>query len=261
MSEDKVSRSVSEAIAAQQAGPKLPRRFYKTVSVAAVDANGGAGAGFGVLLDGRALRSPAKAQLIMPNEPLAARIAQDWQRQETQIDLAAMPVTRLAYRATDMVQGNEAETRREIVKYAGSDLLCYRADHPQDLVDLQAQIWDPVLDWANEAHGIDLKVATGVTPIRQSDDALGALDSKIAGAYADPFLLAALHIVTTISGSALLAFAHGEGQLSAGKCWAAAHVDEDWQIEKWGEDDEAVQARAARRSEFDTASDVLKLLR
>ncbi len=259
MSEDKVSKSVAEAIAAQQSGAKLPRRFYKDVSVAAKDIDGGAG--FVVLLDGRALRSPGKTQLALPSEVLAARIAQEWQRQETQIDLAAMPLTRLAYRAIDLVQGNQAETRREIVKYASSDLLCYRADQPQELIARQALLWDPVLAWANEVHEIDLNVATGIVPVRQSDAALGALDTKIASAYGDPFLLAALHVLTTLSGSALLAFAHGQGQLSAGACWDAAHVDEDWQIEKWGEDDEAVKARAARRSEFDTASEVLKLLR
>jgi len=254
LSDDKVTKSVAEAIAAQRAAPSLPKRFYKQVSCEA------RGDGFAVLLDGRALCTPGKAELRLPGAPLAEQVRIEWEAQEKQIDLTTMPMTRLAYKAIDAVKGREAEIRADIVNYAGSDLLCYRADHPDELIERQARIWDPVLAWAAHDHGIGLILASGVSPVRQSDTALAAFKAKIETGYDNAFALGALHVMTTLSGSALLAFAHAQGRLSLEQAWHAAHVDEDWQIEKWGADDEAMKARAARKADMNAASQMLDLL-
>ena len=260
MRRDKVTKSVAEAIAAQRAPPKLPRRFYKQATVVARGSEREQETGFAVRLDGRVLRTPGRVEVIMPREDLAQAVAAEWAGQGEDIDLSAMPLTRLSYRALDVVHGHEDEIRAEIIKYAGSDLLCYRADHPQELVARQNELWDPVLAWAAVSHDIDLTVATGIVPVRQSIVALERLEQVIAGRFVDAFSLNGVHVITTLCGSALLAFAVAQGHLSADQAWRAAHVDEDWQIEKWGEDDEAMARRSARYTEFQAAIRLLDLL-
>jgi chaperone required for assembly of F1-ATPase len=169
-----------------------------------------------------------------------------------------MPLTRLANSVIDGVVVRAGEVRAGIVKYAGSDLLCYRAEGPAELVRRQAQAWDPVLDWARRVHGAGFAVAQGVMPAEQPAAARAAV-AQVLEPYG-PFALAALHVMTTLMGSALLALAHAQGRLSAGEAWAAAHVDEDWQISQWGEDAEATAARERRWAEMQAASRLLQLL-
>jgi chaperone required for assembly of F1-ATPase len=169
-----------------------------------------------------------------------------------------MPLTRLVNSALDGVAGREAEVRAEIAKYAVSDLLCYRAEGPSELVRRQAVAWDPILAWAREALGARLSTAQGIVPVAQPEAATRAIESGLA--RLDPLALAAHHVMTTLTGSALLALAHGHRRLTAEEAWAAAHVDEDWQISQWGEDAEAKARRDRRWSEMQAASRLLRLL-
>ena len=195
----------------------------------------------------------------MPTKALAEAIAGEWEAQREHIDPAGMPLTRLANSAIDGVRVHQAEVRADIVKYAASDLLCYRASEPELLVRRQAEVWDPVLAWARDALGARFEVADGIMPVTQPEAARSAIAGALEGF--DAFSLAALHVMTTLTGSALLALAHARGHLSAEAAWAAAHVDEDWQIGRWGEDAEAAARRRRRWSEMQAASRLLALLR
>jgi chaperone required for assembly of F1-ATPase len=249
----------------------LAKRFYKSVDVGLADALPSAqpameGPGkqldaprlHRVLLDGRPLRTPAKRQVLLPTRVLAEAVAEEWASQVRHIDPTRMPLTRLVNSAIDGVTGREEEVRADIVKYAGSDLLCYRAGEPEPLVGRQAEHWDPILAWSREALGAPFRVGQGLMPVEQSPAALSAIDGSLQGSGA--MALAAIHVMTTLTGSALLALAHARGRLSAEDAWAAAHVDEDWQIGKWGEDEEAQLRRQRRWSEMQAASRLLVLL-
>ena len=229
-----------------------PKRFYRAVSV------DGAAAAFRVLLDGRPMRTPAKRELALPARALAEAVAAEWEAQGERIDPASMPLTRLVNATLDGVAGREAEVRAEIVKYARSDLLCYRAEGPAELVRRQAGAWDPILAWAGDALGARLARAHGIVPVVQPGTATKPIESALA--RLDPLALAAHHVMTTLTGSALLALAHGRGRLKAEEAWAAAHVDEDWQISRWGEDAEAKARRQRRWTEMQAASRLLALL-
>ncbi len=227
----------------------LPKKFYKDASVGEVDG------GFTVLLDGRRVKTPRKRNFVVPARPVAEALAGEWAAQVDHIDPAKMPLTTLVFTALDAVAGNEDAVSAEIVKYAGSDLLCYRAEAPAELVDNQARNWDPVLRWAGEALGARFVIANGLMPVTQPE----AASVAIARAINDlPTLqLAGLHVLTTLMGSALLALAVLRGHLSLAEAWAAAHVDEDWQIAQWGEDAEASRRRAQRRGEAEAAAILL----
>jgi chaperone required for assembly of F1-ATPase len=233
----------------------LPKRFYNTASVEKTSR----GPGYAVLLDGRAVRTPKKQPLVVPTKALAEAIAAEWQAQGANIDPSTMPLSKLAITTIDGVAANAAAVADDIVKFAGSDLLSYRAEAPAELAVRQAHAWDPILRWADKELGAEFETGAGVMPIAQSRQAV----DKIAAAVApfEPFALAALHVMTTLTGSALLALAHAKGRLSAAEAWAAAHVDEDWQIARWGEDMEAAARRARRRAEMQAASRFLELLR
>lgn len=233
--------------------PALPRRFYKTAVHAAE------GDGFAVRLDGRIARTPGKRVLIVGSEPLAQALAEEWGAQGERIDPEAMPLTRVVNTAIDGVAGNEAAVRGDIVGFAGSDLLCYRAEGPVELVAEQARHWDGVLAWARERLGTRFVVASGVMPKAQPKDAILSIDRHLA--RFDAFELTALHLMTTLTGSALLALAHCEGHLNVAAAWSAAHVDEDWQIRMWGEDTEASERRERRWRDMQAASRLLELLR
>jgi chaperone required for assembly of F1-ATPase len=204
------------------------------------------------------VRTPAKALLALPTRALAEAVAEEWSGQREHIDPATMPLTRLANSAIDGVRGREAEVRADIVRYAGSDLLCYRAFEPEELVRRQAELWDPVLAWAREAFGVRFAVAQGLMPRAQPPAATAAIAAALEGF--DTFGLAALHVMTTLTGSALLALAQARGRLTAEQAWTAAHVDEDWQIGKWGEDEEAAARRQRRWWEMQAAGRMLALL-
>jgi chaperone required for assembly of F1-ATPase len=232
--------------------PPLPKRFYKEVTVEARDG------GFAVLLDGKSVRTPKKEALTLPTRALAEAIAEEWAAQGAHIDPATMPLSKLAITALDAVVHHKSEVAADIVKFAGSDLLCYRAESPVALVRLQAEVWDPVLSWAESELGARFALAEGVMPVEQSQAVLDGIASQVAP-Y-DAMALTCLHVMTTLMGSALLMLAHAKGKLSAADAWAAAHLDEDWQISQWGVDVEAAERREKRWAEMQAASRFLSLL-
>lgn len=238
--------------AAQRAmRPPLPKRFYKSVGV-------GEEGGFVVLLDGKQAKTPAKRPLALPVRALAEKIAQEWDAQASEIDPLKMPMTRLANLAIDQVADKTAGIQEEILRYAASDLVLYRAGEPEGLVATQGDHWDPIVRWAREALRANFILAEGVNFVTQPETALAAVQVEIQD-YPPPFSLAALASITQLSGSALIALMLGCGKLSAVQAWNAAYVDEDWNMRQWGEDNEAVARRAARLSEFETAAKMLAL--
>lgn len=216
----------------------LPKRFYKAATCRAE------GKAYLILLDERSVKTPCRNALILPGQALAMEIAQEWQEQGEQIDPETMPLTKLANTAIDRVAGREQEIIEDILSFAGSDLLCYRADGPDELVALQNEHWDPLLDWFAASLNVRFTLAAGVVHVSQPEDALSAMRDVLA-AY-DAFRLTAFHNITTLTGSALLAVALSREKLSEEEVWRAAHVDEDFQISRWGEDSQA-QARRAKR--------------
>ncbi len=229
--------------------PVRIKRFYKSANVGEVEG------GFALLIDGRRALTPAKKPLIAPTRALAEAIAAEWAGQGEAIDPASMPLTRLANSALDGVAAAFDATRAEIAGYAGSDLLCYRATAPEALVAAEAAAFDRVLDWAEEALGAKFLVAAGVVHVRQPRHALEAVRAALE-AFESPFALAALHVVTTLTGSALLGLAVARSSLSAEDAWRIAHVGEDFQIAQWGEDEQAKARRAARWRDFEAAARV-----
>jgi chaperone required for assembly of F1-ATPase len=233
--------------------PALPKRFYKEARV------GEGGGGFEVLLDGKPVKTPAKRSLALPSRPLAEAVAAEWAGQGETINPGAMPLTKLGNVAIDRVAEERDAVIGEITKYAGTDLVCYRAREPEGLVAAQKEAWDPVLEWAREALGARFVCAEGVRHVTQSPETLAAVRAEIAKA-ASPLRLAALASATALSGSALIALALAGGKLSADAAWKAAQVDEDWNVARWGDDAEAAERRASRRAEFDAAAKVLALV-
>jgi chaperone required for assembly of F1-ATPase len=230
----------------------LPKRFYKTVAVE------DQGAGLALLLDGKTVRTPGKAPLVLPTRALAEAVAEEWRAQGERIDPATMPLTKLANSAVDGASGREQAVIEDIMAYAGSDLLCYRADAPRGLIEAQRKHWDPILAWAKSTLGAPLTLGEGIVHIAQPQASLDRLKDRLLGR--DAFSLAALHMMTALSGSALLALAVAEARMTAEEAWQAAHVDEDWQIGQWGEDAEAAARRAAHRRDFAAAARLLSLL-
>ena len=242
-----------QASAGAKREASLPKRFYKTVAVE------DKGAGLALLLDGKPVRTPGKAQLILPARALADAVAEEWRAQGERIDPATMPLTKLANSAIDGVSSREQAVIDDIMAYAGSDLLCYRADAPRALIEAQGKHWDPILAWARSSLGAPLALAEGIVHVAQSRASLDALKDKLQGR--EPFGLAALHVMTGLTGSALLALAVALGRMTPEEAWQAAHVDEDWQIAQWGEDAEAAARRAARWRDFAAAARLLSLVK
>lgn len=236
--------------AAQRNMRALRRRFYKT---AAVRETAGA---FAVELDGRPVRTPARRPLAFPTLPLAQLAAAEWQAQEGFIDPARMPLARLANSIIDGVAQALPQVADDIAKYLASDLLFYRAEGPERLVARQSARWDPILDWARDTHGARFILAQGIVFATQPDAAIAAMRRLIP---AGPWRLGAAHVITTLTGSALIALALAAQAITADDAWAAAHVDEDWNQELWGHDELALARRALRRAEFDAAVCVLGL--
>ncbi|MET1410851.1 ATP12 family protein [Roseibium sp. HPY-6] len=224
---------------------ELPKRFYKEASHVAADD------GFAIALDGRMVKTPGKTTLTLPNEIVAAAVAAEWAAQETVINPATMPLTRIANSAQDAVSNRFDEVADDVVGFAGNDALCYRADDPESLVDTQRRLWDPVVAWAGDLLGGRFTLIEGVIHAAQPAAVLAAYKKRISGET--PLRLAALHTATSLTGSALLALAMREGHLDADAAWTAAHVEEDFNIERWGEDAEAAHIRAYKRTEFDAA--------
>jgi chaperone required for assembly of F1-ATPase len=232
--------------------PSHPKRFYEHV---AIKDEGDRAA---VLLDGKTVRTPGKAPFVLPNAALAEAIAEEWRGQGGRIDPSTMPLTRLANSVIDGVKGNEGAVIDDILKYAGSDLLCYRAEGPKGLVALQSKHWDPILAWAKQDFGAPMRLSEGVMHVEQPPNSLDALKERLQDF--DPWSLAALHVMTGLSGSALLALAVALRRITPEEAWAAAHVDEDWQIGQWGEDEEAKVRRANRHRDFTAAARLLTFM-
>jgi chaperone required for assembly of F1-ATPase len=234
--------------------PSLRKRFYERAHVAKASKGGESQ----ILLDDKPVKTPARNALTAPTCPLAEAIAQEWDAQKDVIDPARMPLTRLANAAIDGVRDASIAATQEVAKYLGTDLLCYRADTPAGLVEKQSTAWDPVLAWACDKFGARFTLVEGVMHATQPSEAVVATRAAIPG---DPWRLAAVSSITTLTGSALLALAVAHDALDADTAWAAAHVDEDWQMSQWGQDDLALERRAFREAEFRAAATVLRLTR
>jgi chaperone required for assembly of F1-ATPase len=232
----------------------LPRRFYKA---AGSELRDGAHV---LVLDGRPARTPAKSPLALPTAAAANLVVREWNAQREEIDPATMPATRLVNAAIDGVSAHAEAVAAEIAGYGASDLLCYRAAEPQRLVERQAAAWDPVLDWAHDVLGARFVLAEGVMHVAQPATATAAVARAVAG-FADPFGLAALSAMTSLTGSVLLSLAVAHSRLPTAEAWAAAHVDEDFQMEVWGQDEEALERRARRWAEMQVAADLLHATR
>jgi chaperone required for assembly of F1-ATPase len=230
----------------------LPKRFYKDVGVAEE------GGRYALELDGKPVRTPGKAPLVLPSRALAEALAEEWRGQGERIDPETMPLTRIANSVIDGVHGREDAVIADILSHAGADLLFYRAEGPKKLADRQAAHWDGVLDWARTALGAPFVLAEGVTHVAQPEASLAKVRAALGGF--DAYRLAGLHVMTQLTGSALLPLAVARGKLTPDEAWTAAHVDEDYQIAQWGEDAEAAARRAARKRDFDAAARVLSLL-
>jgi chaperone required for assembly of F1-ATPase len=212
----------------------------------------------GIRLDGKPVRTPGRLPLVLPTVSLAETVADEWRSVEGEIDPSAMPFTGLSNAAIERVTADPAVFAANLAAYAESDLLCYRAAEPADLVARQSALWDPPLDWASRRYDVHFELVHGIMHRPQPDATIERL--AVAVATRGPFELAGLAPVVTISGSIVLALALLEGKMSADEVWAASNLDEDWQAEKWGVDYLAVQAREARRRDFDAAARFLILL-
>jgi chaperone required for assembly of F1-ATPase len=227
------------------------KRFYKEVGVAPADA------GFAVTLDGKPIRTPSGRQVVAPTSFIAEQIAAEWSAQGETIDPLSMPLTRFANSVGEVTERVDA-VADDVEKYLGSDLLFYRAGYPEALVAREAAYWDPVLAWAAKSLGAHFILSEGIMHVTQPEQAMKAARSVFP---ADPWSVAALHVVTTVTGSALLALALFRGAMESDDVWAAAHVDDDWNVEKWGVDEEVAARRAARFIDFRAAVTVLDALK
>jgi chaperone required for assembly of F1-ATPase len=223
----------------------LRPRFYDKVSVATTTA------GHVLHLDGKPVRTPARRLLAAPTLALGQAIVAEWQAPRELIDPAKMPLTRLANAIIDGVTDAPQPVADEVGKYLASDMLFYRASAPQGLVERQMQHWDPILIWARDEFGAHFKVGQGIVHVSQPPDALTAVSAAIPK---DPWRLGAVHVVTTLTGSALIALALAHGRLSTDAAWQAAHVDEDWNMEQWGRDELALERRAFHFAELQAAA-------
>lgn len=227
----------------------LRKRFYKSADVIEGPE------GFAVTLDGKTVRTPGQNALVAPTRELAEAMAAEWNAQGELIDPMAMPLTRLANSIIDGVIGNVQAVADDAAKYLETDLLFYRAGFPVELVARQAQHWDPVLRWAADDLGAHFILGEGVMHVRQPETAVAAARAALPD---EAWLVGALHVITTITGSVLLALALQHRVLDAAQVWAAAHVDEDWNAEKWGADEEVQARRAQRHKDFEAAAMALK---
>lgn len=228
----------------------LPKRFYKSVEVSD---------SLGIMLDGRAVKTPSKKSLVLPNAALARLVAEEWRARGTHINPARMPVTKLANTAIDRAVSERESIIAEIVGYAGNDMVCYWADRPPQLVALQRRHWQPILDWAKAELGRAPLQTASLIHETQPAVLLEAVKTKTQSL--DNWNLTAFYLLTTLTGSALLSFMHQQGAIDAQAAWAAANVEEDYQISQWGLDWEAKIRREGRQNDFNGLVHFLELLR
>jgi len=229
------------------------KRFYKQVTTPAAES------GFGIALDGKPVKTPARVALVLPTKTLAKAVAAEWRAQGDKVLPETMPLTRLANSAIDRTRLHKDIAIDEIMNFARHDLLCYRADGPGDLAAIEAGAWDPYLKWAKECLGLDFKVTAGIETVEQDSESLNRLRGLLM--LLDPFVLTSLHNATSLSGSAILALALWEGQATPKAIWRAGHVDEDYQKNKWGADGEAEKVAAAKRALWLAAGRFLEALK
>jgi chaperone required for assembly of F1-ATPase len=234
------------------------KRFYARASWAAVapDATGG---GFRVLLDGKAVKTPAKAEMVLPSQALAEAIAAEWQAQGAEVEVRSLVLTGLAWTAIDRVGPGRERVVEELAGFGAHDLVCYHAETPTDLAARQREQWQPLLDWAARALDAPLAVTTGVVSIEQPSEALAALRRAVAAR--DVFELTAVSAAASAAGSLVIGLALVAGRIDAAAAFEAAQLDESYQIERWGEDPEAARRRAAIKADLETAARFLALLR
>lgn len=224
------------------------RRFWRDVTVE----------DRGIRLDGRTLKTPARADLVAPTDSLANAIAEEWRQVEGEIDPHTMPLTGLANAAIDRIAPDPATFAAGLARYAEADLLCYRVDHPSELTARQGELWDAPLDWARSRYDVDFRITAGIVHVAQPEETVQRLAAAIAAR--DAFHLAGLSPLITLSGSLVLALAIAEGAMTEHDAWEAAELDDLWQVEQWGEDVLATAAREDKRRDFRAAARFLGLL-
>ena len=228
------------------------KRFWTTVTVAE-DRGGHA-----IALDGRAVRTPARAPLVVPTRALGEAVADEWRAAGERIDPRAMPLTGLSNAAIDRIAPDPAAHVAALARYGESDLVAYRAEGPASLVACQAHHWDPIIAWARGRFDIEVAVTTGIVYRPQPASTLARLHAAVAS-Y-DPFALAGLNPVVTVTGSLLIALALADRSIDADAAWAAGQLDELWLVEQWGAPELAAAARAARRADLEAGARFLSLL-
>jgi len=231
------------------------KRFYKEADIAVL----GDGTAFGVVLDGRPVKTPAKSDLTLPTHSLASAVVIEWQSQGDTIDADSMPVMQLATTAIDRIAANRTLAVNTLVSYASTDLLCYWAEEPDVLKERQHQIWQPILDWAASHFDTPLAVTTGIMPVVQPQTSLDVF-SKALG-QRDDFFLSGLSVITASCGSLVLALALAEDEIDVEQCILASQLDEIYQIERWGEDEEIAVRLAGLSQEIRNAARFLALLK
>lgn len=242
----------SDAAQGKRSRPsELPRRFFKKVELTAENDL------FVVSLDGRRARTPGRAPLGVSDSIIGEALVSEWDAQIEVVDPASMPLTRIVNTSIDGVSKKLDDARRDIAAYALNDLVCYRADSPLALVDKQKAAWDPLLDWIFDEIGVRLQVGSGVLPLTQSARVAGRIEESLAPF--GPLSLTATHVVTTLTGSAVLALSVALGKQTPEEAWSAAHIDEDWQIDQWGAVPEATERRESRWREMAAAALVLSV--
>lgn len=225
------------------------KRFWTEVTVA--EAEGEGEGGFAVHLDGRRVMTPGKLPLTLPTRPMAEAVAGEWAAQQDEIRPLSMPVTRAANSAIERVAPNRAEVAAMLAAYGETDLTCHRAETPERLAARQTAAWDPLLDWLAERHGARLVPTAGLLPVDQPRESLAALSEHVSGL--DAFRLTGLHDLVTLSGSIVIGLAVAHDHLDPATGWTASRIDEDWQIEQWGRDEEADASAAFKRQDFHRA--------
>ena len=214
--------------------------------------------GYKVMLDGRYLKTPAKSTLQVPTKAMAEEIAAEWRSLKDKVDPGKLPLTKLANAAIDKVAVQSEPIIGMLAEYATTDLLCYRATSPIGLADRQEQIWQPLLDWFEDRHNVQLEVGSGVMPIRQPTQVLTSC-AELLNRYTE-FELAAIYHLITLTGSFVIGIATADKKITVSEAWLASRIDEDWQISEWGEDEDASLLAATREKAFERAAFVLDLL-
>ncbi|PIT70572.1 ATP12 family chaperone protein [Bartonella tribocorum] len=223
-----------------------PKRFYRQVKIACEEG------GFTILLDERPVKTPAKRRFLVPTEVFAEFIAQEFESQKHVVDPAKMPMTRLVNTVIDGIADDMQGVFEDLLRFVACDMILYRAQTPKELVQKQSEQWDSLLDWAEEKLGARFYLTEGLMHVEQAPEAIQAVSNYLRSVES-PYMLAALHMMTTLTGSALIALAVAVGKIDADHAWSIAHLDEDWMMEQWGMDKETMARRAHKKVEFKAA--------